>query len=476
MLMSYLGATKSILLRPILVNFGVGLHTVREPMLLAGVASLWLFFLLLRRVAGNRAAIIGCALLATDSLYLLTSVFDWGPVALQHLLILGGILLLLRFFDTRGNWALAGSAFLFGLAMWDKALAAWMLSGLALGALATFPRQIFGAITLRRTGIALLAFCLGAAPLISYNLASKGGTFAGNFQKDTANVPAKARFLAITFSGDGLFGWMTEEDWATSNPAQPSGAIESASARISALFGHPHQSLFLYAFILAVLLTPFAGPVGIRMIVLALIALAVAWIQMAINQATGGSVHHTILLWPLPQFIIAVSFSAFSHRFRRAGIPAIAVVTAVTALSSALVMNEYFRNAVRNGGGKVWSDAIFPLAACLKQQPPQTWFFTMDWGIGDQIRLLERGKLWIANGSDQVAKPALEPGDRDYLNQIIGTPANIFVAHTKDFEVFPGRKEKLAEFAAAAGYRAETLAVIPDSHGRRVFEVYRFVR
>ena len=35
-----------------------------------------------------------------DSLYLLTTVFDWGPVALQHLLTVGGILLLVGFYQT----------------------------------------------------------------------------------------------------------------------------------------------------------------------------------------------------------------------------------------------------------------------------------------------------------------------------------------------------------------------------------------
>src|SRR5262249_17795882 len=79
MLMSYLGALKCWILGPVLRNIGIGLRALREPMLLAGVFSLWLFYLLLRRVAGERAALIGCGLLATDSLYLLTTCFDWGP-------------------------------------------------------------------------------------------------------------------------------------------------------------------------------------------------------------------------------------------------------------------------------------------------------------------------------------------------------------------------------------------------------------
>jgi hypothetical protein len=475
MLMSYVGATKSILYGPILRNIGVGLRTVREPMLLAGVASLWLFFLLLRRIAGDRAALIGCALLAFDSLYLLTTCFDWGPVALQHLLLIAATLALVRFFQEHRNRDLALASFLFGLALWDKALAVWMISGLAVGGILTFPRQILGAITLRRAVIAVVALSLGALPLIVYNVDSHGGTLTGNFQRNTADVAGKGLFLIRSFSGDGLFGWMTADDWQTPQPHQPAGAIETTSAGISAFFGHPRHSLFFYGFVLALLLTPLGGRMTMRLVLLALIALIVAWIQMAINQNTGGSIHHTILLWPLPQFIVAISFSAASYRLGRAGIPAVACLTAALTLSGALVMNEYFAQMLRYGGAKAWTDAIFPLSRYMKDDPAH-WAFALDWGIADQLRLLHRGRLHIAVGTDQVSKPAITAEDRPYLDQMVGTPGNLFIAHTPDFEFFPGNSAKLTQYAAASGYRREVLAVIPDSNGRNVYEVYKFVK
>src|SRR5205807_4671652 len=110
--------------------FGTGLYPLRVPMLLAGTISIWLFFLLLRRIAGDCAALVGCSLLAVDASYLMTSCFDWGPEALQHLLLVGGALLLVIFYQTKRLWPLAGGFFLFGVALWDKALALWMLSGM----------------------------------------------------------------------------------------------------------------------------------------------------------------------------------------------------------------------------------------------------------------------------------------------------------------------------------------------------------
>src|SRR6266436_4459215 len=64
MLMSYLGTLKSWIYVPVFQVFDTGIGAVRIPMVVAGAASVWLFYLLLRRVAGERAALIGCGLLA----------------------------------------------------------------------------------------------------------------------------------------------------------------------------------------------------------------------------------------------------------------------------------------------------------------------------------------------------------------------------------------------------------------------------
>ena len=66
---------------------------------------------------------------------------------------------------------------------------------------------------------------------------------------------------------------------------------------------------------------PLARGPDLRAILFALIAMAVQWAQMAITVGAGGSVHHAILIWPLPQMLIAVSFAAASRRLGRAAHP-----------------------------------------------------------------------------------------------------------------------------------------------------------
>ena len=473
MLMSYLGALKSWIYAPIFHVFGTGISAVRDPMLLAGVASVWLFYLLMLRVAGRRAAVIGCGLLAVDSLYLITVCFDWGPVALQHLLLMSGLLLLMKFHQKPTGPALAGGWFLLGLGMWDKALAIWMLSGIGIAGILTFPRQILAAINLRRVAISALAFSLGALPLIIYNYKQDLATFRGNVSYETRDIPNKARLLLFTTDSRALFSWLNFEDWQTHNPHPAKGLIQTASARISALAGHPRHNLTLWAFCLALLLAPLARGNPLRTILFALIAMLVAWLQMAVTANAGGSVHHAILIWPFPQLVIAVSFASASRRLRTAGIPSLAVVLATMLVSGALVTNEYFALAIRNGGAPNWTDAIFRLSGYMKGVPSD-YVFCVDWGILDSLRLLNRGNLKVRVGTDPIAKRELTTEDTEYLRQMISGPGNVFINHTKDFEFSEGVNDKLVKYAAAAGFERQIMAVIPDSNGRPVYEVYHF--
>jgi len=473
MVMPYIGTLKAWLYRPLMSVFGSSLVVLRLPMILAGVACVWLFYRLLGRIAGVRAAIIGCTLLAVDSTYLLTVCYDWGPVAMQHLLLVAGLLLLVRFYQERRLPALFWGFCLLGLGMWDKALAVWMLGGIGVAAVLVFPGRLLALADKRRVAVAILGFALGVWPLVVFNAENQWATFAGNVHRDTSDIPGKARMLMETAKGDGLFGWMFDEQWQTPAPHGPRGMVERTSAKISSLAGHPRRHLLFYAFLLAVLLTPLARGDALRAILFALVAIAVAWVQMATNAGTGGSVHHTILLWPFPQMVVAVSFAAASRWLGRAGIPALAVVTTVMAVSGVLVGNEYFYVSYRFGGSPVWSDAIFPLSGFMKEVDAGA-VYCVDWGMLDSLRYLNRGKLKLAVGSDPISKPQLSPADREPVLRMLADPGAVFIAHTKDFENFQGTNERLVKFASAEGYRRDMLAVISDSFGRPAFEVYRF--
>lgn len=471
--MSYLGTLKTWIWRPVFQYWGTGVWPLRFPALLTGAIGIWLFYRFLRSTVGARAAVIGCAILAADSQYLLTTVFDWGPVVLQHLLIGAGLLLLVKFHRSSNSLWLAAGFFLLGLAVWDKMLAFWMLSGLAIAALATVPRQILAVWSGRRLAIAALAFLAGALPVALSGIHDHFAALRENAGRTVDEVPSRIAMLQRTIEGEGLFGFMFAEDDQTATPHGPAGVAERFSEGTSECFGHPRRSLQLYACLLALALAPLARGRDLRAILFALIAMAVAWIQMATTPTAGGSVHHTILLWPLPAMVMAVSFAAASRRLGRAGIPAVAILLAALLASDVLVTNEYFWKSVRNGGARTWTDAVFPLSNDLMAMRPAV-VYCADWNIFENLRLLDRGTLPLRSGMDPSPAPNMSPTDSQSLLSMIASPNAVWVTHVPDFEYFPAIRPKWDRFAAAAGLEHRTLKVIHDAHDRPTFELYRY--
>jgi 4-amino-4-deoxy-L-arabinose transferase-like glycosyltransferase len=472
MLLNYLGTLKGLVYRGIF-RIRPSLATTRIPMVLAGVATLWLLYRLIQRISGGRAAVAGCFLLAADSMFLLTNTFDWGPVAFQHLLLVGGVLLALVFYQHESLPALFGAFFLFGLGLWDKALMVWMLSGCGVAALVIFPRQILRSLRPRPILIAVFAFCLGALPLIVFNVNNHWETFRGNTTFDFTDLPNKTRLLGNTLNGQALFGWMVAEDHEAPVPRQPATLLERASFSLAEKANHRRTSFMVYGLILALLLTPLARGAELKAILFSLVAMAIAWGQMAITRNAGGSVHHAVLIWPFPHLLMAVSFASAARRLGRAAVPALAFVVALLAGSSLIVLNQYHVQAVRNGGALNFNDAIVPLNDYLRGVRASN-LFCVDWGILDSLRLLSRGRLPVRVGSDPVSKPQLSAEDLEVVRGWVKEPDHVFVAHTEGNEFFTGTSAKLQKIATEMGYQRDLMQVIGDRYGRKVFEVYRF--
>ena len=205
MLLSYLGALKSWIYFPILDLIRPSYRTIRLPVLLIGALTIWLFAWFLERAHGRKVAWVGGLLLATDSVYLLTTCFDWGPVALQHLLSLAGMALLLKFASTGKRSTLFWGFFWFGVALWDKALFLWLFSGLVVAAVVVFPRELRSRSSPKNLGLAAAGLLVGALPLVVYNVVSNFDTFRSNSSFLLSQFPSRLHALRITWDGQILF-------------------------------------------------------------------------------------------------------------------------------------------------------------------------------------------------------------------------------------------------------------------------------
>ncbi len=472
MVMSYVGALKAWLYALIFKLWSPSPYSLRLPVLLAGALTLWLFVRFLDRIAGRRAALIGCVLLATSAPFLLTVTFDWGPVALQHLLLFAGMVLLLRFHDTKRELYLAAGFFAFGLGLWDKAIFAWTLSGAGVAVLALFHREIRGLFTWRRVGIVCAAGLLGALPLVAYNLGHSFATFSGR-QYSFAGFPVKVAVLRGTLAGNVMAGFLV--DYAPKHRERPpEGVIEKASVELSEVTGHRFTGWLPGGLLLAVLLAPLAWRTRYAKAVLFLVlAFGVSWGQMLVIVDGGGSAHHTVLLLPYLIAFIAVSFAAALDRLKRGRLVLAVVVTGAIAASNLLVVNEHLAGLIRYGAAPMWTDAIYPLTEAVRRIRPAN-VFVADWGMGDGLRMFLKGRPPVDNAINPFGREQLDDREREQILERAAVANGLFISHAGGREVFPVSQHLAEACAEQGGFRREPVGVIHDSRGREVFELYRY--
>lgn len=469
MILSYLGALKTWICAPGLLLWGAGPVTLRLPTLLAGAATIVLFWRLLAEIADRRAAWAGAVLLATDTTFLLLTTIDFGPVALQLLLKTAALFCFVRWYRTGRlpTWALAW--FLIGLALWDKAVFIWIAAGLAAGSFAAFPTRLRSAFRPQLALTAAGACCLGALPLLSFNIANPLQTIRENAAISAGKRDVKVQLLRETLNGHALFGFYTALD-TPSDPGNLERGIRPALVRISDMARRPPQNWTSWALLAAIACLPFIWRTPARAPVLfGLVSFATGWLAMFVTAGAGTSTHHVILLWPVHFLAIAVAFAEVSRRYGRMLLP---LAVALLAGVNLLVTSQYYQDLVRNGPAIRWTTATLTLEHMLKQSGANR-IMVVDWGIRESLVFLSEGSLPLYFANEYVSIP---PGHETILRDRMIEPGTVFVSHVAQFEQTPGVNLAVDNFAAGAGYRKEPLAVVRDQHGRPVFDIYQYRR
>lgn len=476
MVMSYTGALKTWLYAGLFEFFEPTRWSVRVPVILMGMATIWMTWMWVRRIAGVRAAAVTTVLLATDTIFLMTNTFDWGPVALQHVLLMGGLLAIQIWISNDSKKMLAIGFVLWGLGMWDKALLIWPLVGLGLASFCIFPREALRRVRPLALAIALASFCLGALPLVWYNIQRPGETATANAKFTAEGLGEKATALRQTVDGTTLFGYMVYNSPAPS-PRAPRSRRERLWVWISsAVPGDHRHNWMLGGWILAILsLAGLGRSTAWRPLIFLALVCGIMWAQMAFNTGTGGASHHVILMWPFSLVFMGIVFSAISRRIPRHGLPVLVAATGLLVVGNALNTNEYLAEFAVNGGSGGWTDAVYPLAKSV-EKGSASWIGLVDWGYLNPLRLLHEGDLPLFIPSIPAAGAQPTDAERAELKDAIGDSSRLFIEHTDDKQMFPGVNVRFRHAAAEAGYQEHVERVIQDRNGRPVFELFRFTK
>jgi len=475
MVMSYSGALKTWLYAALFNFFAADQWSVRLPVLLMGVCTIWLTWTWMRRLVGTRAAAVTVALLSTDTLFLITNTFDWGPVALQHLLLMAGIVAIQRWLTTDATrYLILGAAF-WGLGLWDKALLIWPIVGLGLASFLLYPREVLKRLRATTVVIGLASFLLAAAPLVWYNVARPGETATQNARFTLAELPGKQIVLQQTINGSSLYDYMIARD-SDGFQRSPRTSVERISVRLAHLAGnHPTNwmpAAWLIGFVLALLSWRSRH---FRLVAFLLVATFLTWVQMALTKGAGGATHHTILLWPFPAVILGIVFTETAARIPRIGTAILWTAVGILSLQNLLTTNQYLSRFIVNGPAGGWTDAIYPLASSIDHKSV-SWYGLVDWGYLNGLRLLHEGDLpmFIALVPPEGANPSEE--DKRELQRQIGSGDFLFIQHTDDKQMFPGVNDRFRKATAALGYHEVVERTVADRNGRPVFELFRFAK
>lgn len=461
MQLSYLGALKTLVYWPLFWISTGSVYAIRLPMVLAGAITIVIFYKWTGSFAGPGGALLAAALLATDPAFLLTDTFDWGPVALQHLLVVSGCFLI-----ARGRWS--WGAFLFGLALWNKAIFAWTLAGLTLATLLVFPGTVrAGLASRRRWTRALLAFALGSLPLLYFNLKHPNSTLGDNTHFSFENFPVKYQELKAAIDGSGLFGFMVAPDSEQSRrePQSPQGR---AASWVSDHLSRREKNLMPYAVLIAIasVLLWWHSP-GRPAALFAAICGACIFLAMAATRNAGTSIHHTVLLWPMPQLLVGAALGALPWRWLRASLATLLIG------ANLLVVSQYIAQFERNGSNGSFTDAINPLAESLAPRSGENIYF-IDWGIREPVDYLLRGRSNLSESFPLLIQATPDPGQRRKVDAMILDPKALFVDHLAALEVFSGVGAHLEAIARSDGYEKIPIQTVADRNGRAVFQVFRF--
>lgn len=406
MLMDYIGALKTWIYWPIFRIWRPSILSIRLPVCFFSLLTVWILAEFLRRATGARVALLTALLLATDAPFVLTNVFDWGPVSL---LLLSTVLFLhlFRLFLDRGKRFGLGAAFLVaGIATWYKTLFLALVAAMALSCLLVFWERSRERMRASNVLVAMLSFAIGVMPLIAFNLQRGGATFAAVHYLPAVAASEKLMMLQHTLDGRALEHYMFR--------SLPRENIKLNGAPLGELVAqwyerssfHPASPLFP-ALLLALIALPFLrNSVLFSPLLFAWIAFGAAEAAILCYRDAGAGPHHTVLLYPAPQFIVAATAWIFAERLRRPMM--VWAIVLVIAAANLWLLRSYHEAGKQNGFSVYWTDGVGNLAGIIASTHLPT--AILDWGIQngvqveahDQVEIVEAtpirpGVLYVAH-------------------------------------------------------------------------------
>ena len=378
MTVRYVGAVKDYLSLPLFALFGTHAEIVRFASVLLSLFGIWGVAVILGDHVSRPVGAIAAVAIAINPAYDNTTVFDNGTVGVW-MAAFGLVCLALSSYVRKPS---VGRAFGLGAAMgfgiWARANFLWVDLAVLTAALLVLQKDLLAPV---RHWLAWIAGgILGGLPFLVYQIHSKFGTWEAT-KMFVANEPFLNRMFVRTvmFSETLLTDREHRAMWAA--PFMPGWQrwlfplLVIAALLVCAVMGGRLDRLR----------ARWARGFVVTFLVLGLFLL---FTRNTVSE------HHLVALVPLAAIVTVLACSILQARFRWGSMVSI-VVAALYAGPVLYWQIEAIRGLHRTGGVGAWSDAVYALAAELREKYPAQEIKVLDWGLENNLYVLTDAKLNI---------------------------------------------------------------------------------
>jgi hypothetical protein len=382
----YIGALKSWIYTPIFALFGVSPVSIRLPAILISCGTLALGYSLVRRILTPGWAVAFTGACAIHPGFVLLTRVDLGPIALMLFLKALCLVLLFKWLEgpQRICWSVFGVCL---LGFFDKFNFIWFIVALAVSTSAVYGAEIFGKLrtvpvkVLMATASALVA--VGSLVLwIVYPLLQRPHALASSGRL------SQMWSLYESMCTGGATAYL----WFKSSPAIPSWMGWGVLSLTAMLL-----LLTLVSYGLRARADKNVDTRTLRFCLWCLLMFGIIFVEIVLTPQAGGP-HHLIMLFP---FDLLAGFSAaflFANTFpgmRRSVVfleGCVLLIWVASNLRSFEMHFSKFRDMSSFRGR--WSPHVELLAAYLNEKAKNVdSIYTIDWGIGFELRALCRRKI-----------------------------------------------------------------------------------
>lgn len=455
MIMTYIGPVKTLLYIPVFWLFDISVNTVRFLPIIFVFFCFPLAYYIFFKLFNRELALIVVTLMSVDPSIVFYLTRDVGPAALQVFLKLFAIVLLIKWWNTNGHKFLYISFFTFGLGVTHKVDFLWVIVGLSLSFGIIYLKSIKRKLTFKNIIFSTIFFCLGALPIVVFNIVTGGYTFSPLISKLSSPQPS------VTYSFlDNLLTRISQ-------------LIEIHNGNfISFLFCekevYPNILKHFFSFIsllsiisIVISIIRSKKPDGFLNAIAVILFIIIVAIETCFSP-TELSGHHLLAITPflIVLIVYGILTTSFLNRMVRY---IILFLFFISLFYSSITINRLLNDT---GGTGSWSVRIYDLNRYLISENKDV--YALDWGFTNNLIVLSKSKLkinrlYIARWHEQEIEKILKDAMREN---------SLFLAHSDKYTSFKEVKLKFFGIAKEIGYRVVNKKNFIQQNGDIVYEIY----